>query len=318
MQRKSLHLRSLLALRVKGAETHSFKNLLTAVNREALRRAGRSPSDFAMHQSSVDLADFLPRLEMLARRAGDIALHYFRPGQRTIAEVSYKGGGSPVTEADFAVDRFLFDETQRLIPHAGWMSEETADNAERLTRDCLIVVDPIDGTLAFTRGDDRWSVSIALIERGRPIAGVVHAPAMGDTFAAAHGMGAFLNGARLQGQLRENLAGARVVAPKGLQESVARMGFVVAPRTPSLALRLADVAACRHDVVVAAANARDWDIAAADVILAEAGAALAEPDGLALTYNRVSPARRALVAAPKSLLDESLALARAVAEQGRT
>lgn len=269
-----------------------------------------------MGPSQEELAAFLPQLESVTRRAGDIAMSYFRPGQRTSAKVSYKGGGSPVTEADFAVDRFLYDEMSRLAPEAAWLSEETVDTAERLSRERLIVLDPIDGTHAFTRGDDRWSVSIALVAKGRPVAGVIHAPALGETYVGGRGLGAFLNGARLFAPQRAEIAGASLVAPRAMQERLAAspQGFVMAPRTPSLALRLADIASGRHDVVVAGPNARDWDIAAADILLAEAGARLSEPEGVALTYNRASLARDMLIAAPTSLFDESLALARDVSK----
>ncbi|MCX7899007.1 MAG: 3'(2'),5'-bisphosphate nucleotidase CysQ [Methylocystis sp.] len=270
-----------------------------------------------MHQITADLADFLPRLEEVARSAGDIAMRYFRLGERTSAAVSYKGGGSPVTEADLAVDRFLFEETRKLAPQAAWLSEETRDDPARLSCDSLVVVDPIDGTTAFARGDKRWAISIALIEKGRPVAGVVHAPAKEETFVAARGFGAALNGVRLDSPQRAKLDRARLVAPKGVQERAARLGFSIAPRSPSLALRLVDLAAGRHDIVVAAPNARDWDIAAADIVLEEAGAVLCEPDGAKLTYNRASLARRMLVAAPNSLLTETLALTRAVSQEGR-
>lgn len=265
-----------------------------------------------MQSTATDLAAFLPRLEALTRKAGDIAMSYFRLGERTIAEVSFKGGGSPVTEADFAVDRFLYEEMKRLAPEAGWLSEETADTSERLSRDQLIVVDPIDGTTAFARGDERWAVSIALVERGRPVAGVVHAPALGETYAAAHGQGATLNGARIAVSSREKIAGARIVAPRGLYSFFERSphGFDLAPRTPSLALRLAGIASGRNDLAIAAKDSRDWDIAAADVILAEAGGLLTELEGERLTYNRPKLARDMLVAAPKALYDASLALAR--------
>ncbi|MCC3246601.1 3'(2'),5'-bisphosphate nucleotidase CysQ [Methylocystis sp. WRRC1] len=269
-----------------------------------------------MHISRNDLAAFLPRLEAVTRKAGDIAMSYFRPGQRTAAAVTYKGGGSPVTEADFAVDRFLFEEMRRLAPEAGWLSEETADSEARLSREQLVVVDPIDGTKAFSNGDARWAVSIALVEKGRPTVGVIHAPALGETFTGAAGLGAFLNGAPLLTPPRAGMTGAAIIAPRFLHPELAKLPqkLVIAPRTPSLALRLVDIATGRHDIVIAAPDARDWDIAAADIILHEAGAALSEAEGAPLIYNRRSLARGMLVAAPKPLLDETLTIARTVAE----
>ncbi|PPD46162.1 MAG: 3'(2'),5'-bisphosphate nucleotidase CysQ [Methylocystis sp.] len=265
---------------------------------------------------ATELAAFLSRLEAVTREAGDIALSYFRPGQRTAAAVSYKNGGSPVTEADFAVDRFLFEAMRDLAPEAGWLSEETTDTDSRLARASIVVVDPIDGTHAFTRGDERWSVSIALIEDGRPTAGVIHAPARGETFTGALGLGAFLNGEPLAQRAREAVTGALVVAPRALHERISKLpqNLGLAPRIPSLALRLVDIAAGRYDLVISSPNARDWDIAAADVILAEAGVSLVEVEGGPLVYNRASSKRGMLVAAPRTLIDETLSIARTVSK----
>jgi myo-inositol-1(or 4)-monophosphatase len=266
-----------------------------------------------MQSTQTDLSAFMARLEAVAREAGDIAMAYFRPAERTSADVNYKSGGSPVTEADLAVDRFLFEQMASLAPGAGWLSEETADTAERLSRGEVIVVDPIDGTTAFVRGDKRWAVSIALIEQGCPVVGVVHAPALGKTFAARKGGGAFLNGEAIGVSPREELAGARIVSPRDKTEFFEKSayGFKIALRAPSLALRLTDVAAGANDLAIASPGARDWDIAAADVILSEAGGLLSEIEGGPLTYNRASSRREMLVAAPRALFNESLALAKA-------
>ncbi len=267
-------------------------------------------------QMTTDIDAIQPQIETLARAAGDIAMSYFRSGKRTTADVSYKGGGSPVTEADLAVDRFLLQELPRLLPDAGWLSEETADSMDRLAQKRLIVVDPIDGTLAYARGDDRWAVSIALVDAGRPVIGIIHAPALGETYIAAHGRGAFLNGARISVSTRATLEGAEIVAPRGLSDvfETSHYNFRLAPRTPSLALRIADVATGKHDLAIAARDSRDWDIAAADIILTEAGGRLTELEGEALTYNRREARRDMLIAAPQALFEGSLALARAVSK----
>lgn len=283
-----------------------------------LRQAPVSPSLFAMHITDTEeTADLLARLEATARRAGDIALAHFRPGERTSAIVSYKNGGSPVTEADLAVDRFLHAEMQRLAPQAGWLSEETTDTDARLSQRSLFIVDPIDGTSAFARGDSRWSISIALVEAGRPIAGVVHAPALQQTFSGAAGVGAFLNGDPLSVAQRASLDGATVIAPRAMHERIetSPRNFIIAPRVPSLALRLVDIAARRHDLVFTTPNSRDWDIAAADIILAEAGATLTEAGRAPVIYNRPSLARGALIAAARSLIDDAVELARSLSKE---
>ncbi len=266
-----------------------------------------------MRSTDKEIAELSQRLEALARQAGDIAMRYFRMGERTSAAVSYKNGGSPVTEADFAVDDFLREGLRAFAPDAAWLSEETADSEARLANCELAIVDPIDGTTAFVRGDARWAVSLAFVVGKRPVFGVVHAPALQRTFAAAAGRGATLNGEPIRVSGRTELAGARVVAPTSLVGVLdeSNYGFTISPRSPSLALRLVDVARGVNDITIASPNARDWDIAAADVILTEAGGALAELSGGPLAYNRANSRREALVAAPAALIGESLSLAKA-------
>ena len=228
----------------------------------------------------------------------------FRLGATTSARIDTKQGGSPVTAADLAVDLYLTDRLRAAFPAAGWLSEETADDPARLQKTTLLVVDPIDGTRAFVAGDPHWSVSIALIEAGRPIAGVVHAPALGQTYTAALGDGARLNGALIQGRKRASLAGARVGGPKPMIAALAAAAGVeleAAPRVPSLALRLVHVASGELDIGLASASAHDWDVAGADVVLSEAGALLTDAEGEALRYNSITIRHGALLACSASL-----------------
>ncbi len=224
-----------------------------------------------------------------ALRAGEIALRDFRLGKATSAQVHTKYGGSPVTGADYAVDRYLTERLRAAFPEAGWLSEETADDTARLDRASLLVVDPIDGTRAFLGGDPRWTVSIALVHDGRPIAGVVHAPALGQTYRAALGCGARRDGAPIRATTKSALEDALVGGPRSLVSAlakVARIDLAAAPRIPSLALRLARVADGALDVGLASGNCRDWDVAAADVLLSEAGGLLIDVHGQILHYNR--------------------------------
>jgi myo-inositol-1(or 4)-monophosphatase len=124
------------------------------------------------------LAD-LALIEALARHAGDMALTMREAG----ITVSSKPGGSPVTDADLAVDQFLHDNLLAARPDYGWLSEEIADSPQRLDRKRVFVVDPIDGTSAYLRGRPWFAVSVAVVEDGETIAGVVHAPAVGETYA---------------------------------------------------------------------------------------------------------------------------------------
>ncbi|MBL8588889.1 MAG: 3'(2'),5'-bisphosphate nucleotidase CysQ, partial [Methylobacteriaceae bacterium] len=140
-----------------------------------------------------------------ADAAGRLVLPFFRHGAETTASIGWKGGQSPVTEADHAADAFLRERLTGEFPGAAWLSEETADDRVRLDAARLLIVDPIDGTRAFMTGDPRWAVCAALVVAGRPVAGVVHLPALGETYAAAAGAGARLNGAPIAASRRTEL-----------------------------------------------------------------------------------------------------------------
>jgi myo-inositol-1(or 4)-monophosphatase len=244
-----------------------------------------------------------PLVRETAREAGKIAGGFFRSGLKTSARVWSKNGGSPVTEADMAVDVFLKTRLSEAIPEAAWLSEETTDNPVRLTSELVWIVDPIDGTRAFLSGSHDWSISIALLAEGRPIIGMVHAPAHGTLYEARRGHGALRDGVRLEASQATEAAGLSVAGPKALVDRLEqRVGSLRRPpRIPSLALRLARVAEGSVDVGLVSANACDWDIAAGDLILEEAGGSLTGFDAAPPPYNQPEPIHGELLAAPRRL-----------------
>lgn len=248
-------------------------------------------------------AAILPRIEGIVREAGEIALEFFRHGAKTEAQVTLKDCGSPVTEADLRIDRFLYDHLSELAPDVGWLSEETVDSPDRLSREALFVVDPIDGTRGFMGGDPCFAVCVALVIGDRPVYGIVHAPALAETFVATLGCGATLNGAPIAVSSRQDLTGARLAGPEHLHRVLAGGGLIYArqKRLPSLAMRLLRVADGEFDAALARENASDWDIAAADLILHEAGGVLTDLRGRAPSYNRASPKHPELAAGPPGL-----------------
>jgi myo-inositol-1(or 4)-monophosphatase len=248
-----------------------------------------------------------------ARRAGAMALPYFRSGGQTAARLWYKGQSSPVTEVDIALDTFLKGHLTGLFPEAGWLSEETVDDPARLERSHVWIVDPIDGTRAFASGHPDWAVSIALVRDGKPVLGVLYAPAHDRLYEARPGEGAWCNGERLQVSEAEALDLARVTGPKPLMDRLERrMGAVERlPKVPSLALRLARVADGSIDVGLVSANAQDWDIAAADLILREAGARLTGLDGAVPVYNRPQPRHDEMIAVASRLHPRAIEAMRA-------
>jgi myo-inositol-1(or 4)-monophosphatase len=248
----------------------------------------------------VGLSGDLALIVGAARDAGQIALKYFRNSP----EVWMKGGTSPVSEADYAVDHFLRDVLMTARPDYGWLSEETTDGEERLTARRLFVVDPIDGTRGFLSGDARWCVSIAVVEAGRPIAGTLECPARRETFSAAPGQGAFKNGELLTvGPVRSK---PRVGGPKNmtrlLPPRVLRTIDSV-PYVPSLAYRLAMIADGALDGTFVKPNSHDWDLAAADLILDEAGGRLLDARGGRPGYGGAEVRHGALAAGSGDLLE---------------
>jgi myo-inositol-1(or 4)-monophosphatase len=193
-----------------------------------------------------------------------------------------KTPGSPVCEVDLAVDELLKQRLKAIDPTAGWLSEETADNAERLGASRLWVVDPIDGTRDYLRGRSGWCVSVALVVDQRPVIGVLDAPARGEHWRAVAGQGAILNGMALRASTRTLLPGARVPAdtlPK------VDADLVAVTRPNSIALRIAMVAADEADLCASLRWGNEWDIAAAALIAEQAGATVTDALGVPIRYN---------------------------------
>ena len=236
---------------------------------------------------------------LLARavhEAGTLALAKFGTSFKTWT----KGESlSPVSEVDIEIDQLLRERLGAHNPHYGWLSEETADDPARLDAKRVWIVDPIDGTRGFIAGKSDWTVVAALIEDGRPNNAAVYAPVDDQLFLAAAGQGTTLNGSTIAASPGATLEGARVNGAKRRIEALEKLipSVQVIPRLNSLALRLARVAEGRFDVVFSAGNSHDWDLAASDLLLHEAGGLLTDFDGRQLVYNRPQPVHGALIAA---------------------
>jgi myo-inositol-1(or 4)-monophosphatase len=235
------------------------------------------------------------RLATVVREAGEIALvSSKKPLKRWI-----KSGDSPVSEADIAVNDFLVTRLAALAPQAGWLSEETEDDLVRTESGALWVVDPIDGTRAYLDGRADWTISVALVEDGRPSLAALYAPVTDEMFLGERGRGATLNGIRLRASAGDTLNGARLAGPQSYLNRLAQMSPQVLPhaKVHSLALRIAKVAAGEFDGAFASRNSHDWDLAAADLLVHEAGGTLTDFSGRALRYNQAEPVHGALIAA---------------------
>ena len=226
-----------------------------------------------------DLTQIAARLEAAVREAGLLALSMFGTPLKTWT----KGpSASPVSEADIAVNNLL-----------------RADDPVRLAARRVWIVDPIDGTRAYIAGFPDWAVSAALIENGRPVAACLYAPVTAEFFVTRGKAGATCNGSPIAATMGAELRQARIAGPKTLLERLAAVAppFTVVPRVRSLALRLARVAQGDLDIAIAGGNSHDWDLAAADLLVHEAGGALTPFAGGTVTYNRPVPRHGMLVAA---------------------
>jgi myo-inositol-1(or 4)-monophosphatase len=234
-------------------------------------------------------------LEAVMREAGDLA----RATARGPFKHWTKGDdNSPVTEGDIAVNDLLRARLSNLVPNAGWLSEETEDLPDR-TLTLAWVVDPIDGTRAFISGRADWTISVALVENERPVLAALFAPVTGEMFLAVEGAGAALNGAIIAASRGGTLERAKLAGPKRYLDRLAGLdpSIVAQPRVHSLALRLARVAHGELDAACVSPGSHDWDLAAADLLVHEAGGLFTDFVGRPLRYRAPHAAHGALIAA---------------------
>lgn len=243
-------------------------------------------------------AEDLELLKRAARKAGEVALGYFR----TNVAVWNKSPGHPVTEADLAVDTVIAQTLRRARPDYGWLSEETAEDHVDRDRERAFVVDPIDGTRAFIKGDPHWCIGLAVLHEGRACAGVIYNPVTEELFEAHEGGGARRNGAPIAVANPDVLHGCRLIASehlihrKGWPNPWPDMEFSD-PKPNATLYRLALVACGAWDATVVLWRKSDWDLAPGELIIREAGGLATTHDGEAFLFNRQRPVQKSLLAA---------------------
>ena len=229
------------------------------------------------------------------REAGGLGLLLARkPGLRRWT----KPDGSEVSEGDLAINDLFAQRLRAARPSDGWLSEETPDRPGRLAQQRLWIIDPIDGTRAFLSGASHWCVAAALAIGGRPVLACVYRPATGEFYTAMAGEGAILNGSPVAAADAPSLEGARIAGNRKALAALAPLG--IAADTSGdlpLQLRLAHVAAGRIDGAVSVGRRNDWDLAAGELLVIEAGGAVSGVSGEAYVYNRPEPWQQGLVAA---------------------
>jgi myo-inositol-1(or 4)-monophosphatase len=247
----------------------------------------------------MNLVDDLALLEAACRAGGEIARRHFAQGCKSWS----KQGGSPVTEADLEVDAYLRAALTSTRPGYGWLSEESIDDEARLSRATVFIVDPIDGTVAFLKGRPHFTICAAVVQDGVAVAGVVYNPMLDHLYKAVTGGGAFCNGAAIHASPAHGLAGCAMLGDRSVLGQAPWPPMKVETRN-SVAYRVALVADGSFDATVSLSAKRDWDLAAADVILREAGGRITDSQGAALRYNRPDARQVSMIAAGPALHEE--------------
>ncbi len=225
----------------------------------------------------------------IAREAGILIQRIQAEG----VEAMSKEDQSPVTRADHEADALLKRELLALHP-AAWLSEETADNPDRLAEPRLWVVDPLDGTKEFMKGLPEYSVAIALVENGQATLGVVHNPSTGDTFSAARGMGAYRNGVPIRVEDGNRLLASRSEMKRG-EFAPFEAEWNVEP-IGSIEYKLALVAAGEAAATFSRGPKHEWDVCAGALIVVEAGGIATDLFGAPLRFNQSFPKVKGILA----------------------
>ena len=240
-------------------------------------------------------------LSRSVREAGSIARRYYGGTYKSWN----KSHGNPVTEADIEIDNFLKETLLAARPDYGWLSEETADDPARLSKERVFVVDPIDGTLGFLKHRPHFTIVAATVENGRPVSGAIYNPITDEMYEASLGSGALKNGQPIHVSAHLGLENMRLLAEKKVTDpdrwTVPWPSSITAETRASVAYRMALVAEGAFDALVSLTHKSDWDVAAADIILTEAGGRVTTREGNALLYNREDPDHGSVICAGPAL-----------------
>ncbi len=264
-----------------------------ALNRGAKRGVARR---IGANAPAIDLTRELALAKKAARAAGAILHGHWRRGGY---EIGSKGHDNPVTAADLEADRAIKKLLRDPFPGYGWLSEETADNDDRLKCRRVWIVDPLDGTKEFIKGVPEFAVAIALVEDGVPVLGVTYNPIKREMYWAARGVGCHLNTRRVRVTRTRTLKRATVLASRSETargEWQVLRGMLKVRPTGSVAYKLALVAAGKGDATFTRSPKSEWDIASGAALLTEAGGTITDIKGRGIRFNQRNVKLQGLIA----------------------
>jgi len=216
-------------------------------------------------------------------KAGKLAKDY----KKNIS-IRYKSKDQPVTNADIAIDDFLKSFFKSKTPSIGWVSEETKDNESRFSSDLFWCLDPIDGTRSYINGKPEYTISLALIKRNKPIIGYIFNPETEEFFFAKENHGAFCNNKKIFVNNNNNIRSSKYGISSSEIKKLEQYDFLEDQnilRIGSIAYKIALVAKGEIDVAISFTKKNDWDLAASDLILKEAGGKINKISGEKIIYN---------------------------------
>jgi myo-inositol-1(or 4)-monophosphatase len=264
------------------------------------------------HQTASLLsATELSEVQSLATKtviaAGETIMEFFMESY----QVSEKSPDNPVTDADLAADRYLRERLSEILPQAGWLSEETTDDLERLKRPLIWIVDPLDGTKEFVMGIPEFCVSVALVAYAQPILGIVYNPVSAELYTCLKGSGVYLNEEPAQVSSKKVLAGMTIDASRSERKRGEFEPFeqLINVRTlGSIAYKLARVAAGQADATWSRGPKNEWDICAGTLLVSEAGGHCVDLDNHPFQFNKAKPEISGIIATNDSLYKQVIEL----------
>lgn len=243
-----------------------------------------------------------------AHEAGIVVMNYFKTSSYDIRDKSFD---NPVTTADHEANQVIKDILFKDTKTYGWLSEETVDSKERLKKDYIWVIDPIDGTKEFIEGVPQFSISIALAYKGDPIIGVIYNPATKEMFSSCKDMGTFYNQEPvkcLQSNSELTVLVSRSEVKRGLWKNYTK-NFKKLKPVGSVAYKLGLVGAGKADIFITLRPKNEWDICAGHCIINESGGTLVDLYGKSIKYNQeITLIEPGLISGAKNYVDSMLSL----------
>lgn len=242
----------------------------------------------------MDFTKELEAAKKIAVVAGEAIMEIYETGDFGI---EVKSDQSPLTKADKESNRRIVSYLRELFPEYGILSEEEKDDQSRLEKELCFVIDPLDGTKEFVKRNGQFTVNIALAYRNESVMGVIYVPATGELYYAARGYGSYLEKeqvvTRLQVAKEEKpLSELRVVMSgshgcEAMEQLIKKYGWHHLLRIGS-SLKGCLVAKGEADVYYRHNPTMEWDTAAMQCIVEEAGGIFRQMDGTPMTYNRIN------------------------------